>query len=451
VLTDIMHRKSSSGQDTRIAAAILMAVTLIVVSGHVHEAAAQSARNGSIYSRYGIGELQPNASPQGAAMGGAGLALSSFRYANVSNPASLSDQIFTRLTAAAVFQTVNQTDAAQNETTVATGYLDRVQFSFPLMSRRLGLGFSFAPFSRVGYQVQVREELSAVEGIQESAPYQLRLEGRGGIHRVDAGFGLRVAPFLSVGASANFLWGVIEESQSVVFASLAFDRSRTSFSTQLMGFTSTFAASGSARRILGAEDVLALSATITLPTTLTGDRVAGVGLSLDRDTVRAQVDIETSLPIGIGAGIAYELNPSLTFVLDFRYEPWSEFSSNVQFPGYIPGSDTRFKDRHRIGGGVELLPAGRDLLASYFKRIAYRFGAYQDRTYAAPASESTSSVIALTAGLSLPTRIPGTRIDLNLELGTRGTIDNGLVKDRFFKIGLILNVGERWFQKRKLG
>jgi len=340
-------------------------------------AVAQSARSGSVYSRFGVGELLSHSSPQAVAMGGAGLALKSFKYANVGNPASLSDQVFTRLTAGALFQTINQSDAANNQVTVATGYLDRVHFSFPVLSRRLGLGFAFAPFSRVGYQVRIREELPEVEGIQGAAPYRLSYEGRGGIHRLDAGLGLRIAPFLSVGASANFLWGVIEESQTVLFGDFAFNPSRTAFSTQMTGFTGTFAANFSARHVLAAEDELSIATTVMLPTDMKGDRIVAVGTSLDRDTLRAQTNVEANLPIGVGGGFAYELNSSFTMVLDYRYEPWSQFSSNVSFPGYALDSGGSFRDRHRVGGGVELLPAGRDLdiIGKFAERILHDLNA----------------------------------------------------------------------------
>jgi hypothetical protein len=57
---------------------------------------------------------------------------------------------------------------------------------------------------------------------------------------------------------------------------------------------------------------------------------------------------------------------------------------------------------------------------------------------------------AVTAGFSLPTSLSGTRIDLNLEAGTRGTTDGTLVRDNFYRVALHVNFGERWFQERRL-
>ncbi len=60
------------------------------------------------------------------------------------------------------------------------------------------------------------------------------------------------------------------------------------------------------------------------------------------------------------------------------------------------------------------------------------------------------NTLALTGGLSLPAFTPGTRLDINVEVGTRGTTDQNLVRDVFYGVSATLNIGERWFVKRKL-
>jgi hypothetical protein len=103
-----------------------------------------------------------------------------------------------------------------------------------------------------------------------------------------------------------------------------------------------------------------------------------------------------------------------------------------------------------MSGGVEFLPAGEDVLDSFFSRTAYRLGGYYERSYVSPVDGQNINVMAATAGLSLPTMLSGTRIDLNLEVGTRGTTSQNLVRDTFYGISLNVNIGERWFRERKL-
>ena len=83
--------------------------------------------------------------------------------------------------------------------------------------------------------------------------------------------------------------------------------------------------------------------------------------------------------------------------------------------------------------------------------MGYRLGFFYDPVYLSSNPDRKVNTIAVTGGLSLPTRLPGTRIDMNLEVGTRGAADPGLVRERFIRFGLNLNVGERWFMKTRLG
>jgi len=105
----------------------------------------------------------------------------------------------------------------------------------------------------------------------------------------------------------------------------------------------------------------------------------------------------------------------------------------------------------RYSIGVELVPAGSSLQSSYLSRTAYRVGFYRDQLYASPVAGRDVVVIAVTGGLGLPTLFFGTRIDLSFEVGTRGSTDHNLIKDRFIGVSATLNIGERWFVKRKLG
>ena len=131
---------------------------------------------------------------------------------------------------------------------------------------------------------------------------------------------------------------------------------------------------------------------------------------------------------------------------DALYEPWSGFSSSLSFPGFQPGGANLFQDRLRVSGGVELLPAGNDQLEPYLRRTAYRLGFYYDQAYVTPTAGTSITSMAATGGLSLPSVFPGTRLDLGIEVGTRGTTDQGLVRDMFYGVSATLNIGERWFE-----
>jgi hypothetical protein len=132
------------------------------------------------------------------------------------------------------------------------------------------------------------------------------------------------------------------------------------------------------------------------------------------------------------------------------YEPWSNFDGELGLPGFVPGISSSFMDRTRISGGIGFQPSV-NTLDSYFKRVSYRIGIYVDNGYLSISDNVDLTTLALTGGLSLPTLFPGTHLDLNFELGRRGSADFNFVKESFFKIHINVNIGERWFERRKLG
>jgi hypothetical protein len=84
------------------------------------------------------------------------------------------------------------------------------------------------------------------------------------------------------------------------------------------------------------------------------------------------------------------------------------------------------------------------------QRVAYRLGGYYDQAYVAPSDDLSLRTIAVTGGLGLPTAFPGTHLDINFQVGTRGSAEDDFVRDLFVGFSATLNMGERWFRKRKL-
>jgi len=156
---------------------LLMIVWLLLLS--VPTARAQSQTDGSIYSRFGLGQREAYYSPKSRAMGGGGFALRSVDYSNHANPASLSDQIFTRLTGGFTYQGLTETADNADESRLRAGYLDAIQFSFPLITGRLGLGFSFEPYTRVNYRVDTEGSLVVDPDAGTSEPFRTSFHGNG--------------------------------------------------------------------------------------------------------------------------------------------------------------------------------------------------------------------------------------------------------------------------------
>ncbi len=426
------------------AAAFVLGLGLGVYSAH-----AQSNVDGSLYSRFGIGELQSFSSSQIEAMGGVAPSMHSLNYLNFSNPGTWSDLVLTRAAAGFTYQNITISDAAENESRLASGFLNAVQFSFPLLERKLGVAIGFVPYSRVSYHVEQPGTLLPSSTRPDTVDYTVNFEGSGGLQQVVGGLGYRFNSNFSAGVSVQGYFGIIDNGRRTSFLDTGYQQTNVSVETRLAGISATLGSTYSARRLFSDEDVMIVGAAFTLPTSLSGERVRTLGEGLDRDTLGTTDEGSVHLPLRVEGGISYYPGPRWILTAGGKYEPWTDFESDFAFPGLDVGGDP-LSDRIRGGAGVEFIPAGSDLLAPFVARVAYRLGFYYDRSYISPSADEGLNTMALTGGLSIPTQMSGTRIDLNLEVGKRGSAEDNLVQDVFYRLSANVNIGERWFQQTKL-
>lgn len=415
------------------------------------DATAQFQRSGSVYSRFGIGQLKSFHSSQVAAMGGGGYALSSGRYKTFGNPASWSNQVLTGIGGGITMESIRVDDGTSDVATLGSGSLGAIQFGFPIISQQLGVGLSFAPFSETGYTIRVEDVIDSGVSVDDTSAYTIDYLGSGGLHAATAGIGYAVSRRFSVGISGDFLFGLIEKSRETVFEDSDFASTRLSESVRLSGFRATIGVSGNLVNVLRDNDRFSAGLAVTTPASLSGQKVNLFGPVQDADTLGTSTDVDVTIPLGVATGLAYTFDGRWLFIADAEYQPWTNFESSVALPGYTPGSSDGLRDRLRLSTGVEVLPAGNNIFASYLSRVAYRLGVFYDQEYIQPDGLTNINTVGLTGGMSIPLGVPGTRLDVISEIGRRGQTGNGLVRDTFFKFGLNLNIGERWFVKRKLG
>jgi hypothetical protein len=423
----------------------------------VPPAQAQSNGEGTIYSRFGLGTLTEFSSSQSQALGGGGFALRTLNYNPDGNPALWSDQVFTRLSGGAVAQSVVTSDGSGDSGQLSSGNVQAVQFNFPLYERKLGVGLSFQPYSQSNYSAIQRNQVNVGPQQNTEAAYRVNFEGSGGLHRLRGGLGYRINEVLRVGATADLLFGVIESQRRTTWENAQTLRDvLVSDGVQLSGLTTTIGSHLALADVFADDDAFSVGAAVTLPASLSGDRFRTLDEDLARDTLSSRRG-NVTLPLQARLGVSYQPNPTWTFVADGSFDPWSTASSDfsggsadtspVRFP---VGGTATLADRWRLSTGAEVMPAGDDQLAGYFAQIAYRFGGYVEHMYVRPDQQTDLYESAVTAGVSLPTSLSGTRIDLNTRVGTRGTTSNSLVRDTFFGVSLHVNFGERWFTRRKL-
>lgn len=417
---------------------------------------AQSNGEGSIYSRFGVGTLIDFSSSQSQALGGGAYALRSLNYNPNANPALWSDQIYTRFSGSMSYRTINSTDGRGNTSDLTSGTMKALQFSFPLYEQTLGVGISFQPYSRSNYKAVRSGNVEIGPQRDSDVPYHVRFTGSGGLHRLRGGLGYRVNQWLSVGASLDFLFGILESQRRTTFESSALRNVVVSDGTQMSGLSGSLGSHLSFANVFASNDALSVGAAVTLPATLTGTHYRVLNEDLARDTLGTQ-EGKITLPWEGRLGVSYQPDQQWTFVVDGLYAPWTTFSSTFSGlagetnPTRFPtGGESTLTNRWRLSMGAEVLPAGDNSLAGYFAQTVYRLGGYVERMYVRPDGQTNLYAYAATAGISLPTSLSGTRIDLNTIVGMQGTTTDSLVRDTFYGISLHVNFGERWFQRRKL-
>lgn len=420
---------------------------------------AQSTGDGSIYSRFGVGELRTFSSSQSQALGGNGTATRSLNYVGFSNPALWSDQSLTRFSMSANYQETRAEDAEGLTSRTVGGNLNSVHFSFPIYERTLGFAVGFQPISRTNYRVRAPsgDPFSFGPAPDDTTSFATDFDGQGGLQEITGGLGYRINDALSVGASVDFIFGIIEESQRTTFTNPELESTNLTDRTRLSGVTSTLGALLSLDNVIRSDDNFSVGASFTLPTELSGSRTRTVETGVVEDTLGTPTDGSVDLPWRAKAGITYQPDDRWIFTLDGSFEPWSDLSTTFTGSGsgsgssFPVGGEESLTDRWRVSGGAEILPAGDSPGGEPFlRRVAYRLGGYAEQTYVQPSNADPINVLAATGGLSIPTGAAGTRIDLNMEVGTRGTTDANLVRDLFYSITIGVNIGERWFQERLL-
>jgi len=435
---------------TRIQVAI--GTVMVALSLTAPNAVGQSRSDGSVYAKFGLGERRSFFSSQAHGMGVLGTALAGPNYLNPSNPAALADQVFTRFAGGVDFVGVRSKDADDRTSTSSGGTLGAVSFGFPLITRRLGVAAAINPYTVTGYLAQNTGTLPA-DGDEPETAYQVNFEGDGGLHEATLGLGYQVSNNLSLGAAANAVWGIVEFGQRTEYESTSNYLLTTEqlVSTRMSGFSGTLGITFRTSKLVGKSDGFSVGAAFTFPVAIRATRtnIVSQGVVLV-DTVGVPVEGDITLPARVQAGIAYAPSAKWLVLADGIYEPWGDFKSDYVHYGYEPGQQDAFNSRYRIGAGFQYIPAGSDPFASRLKRTALRAGIFVEQAYPQPEPDFKLRTYGVAGGLSFPTLLPGTYLDLSAQIGRRGKATTNLVQDLLYKFSITLNFGERWFLQRRL-
>lgn len=405
----------------------------------------------SPYSFFGIGEEFGTRTVEQITMGSIGAAYSSSYQLNFINPASLSDLRYATYAFGLLNNGLRLQDADTDQTSNSTS-LSYFSVGIPL-GNGIGLVAGMQPTSAVGYSL-----VNTIEDSEGDILDLTQFSGTGAVNRLYGGFGVRLFEGFSVGAEFDFLFGnvtnnVLNLRQNVVLATKNVEDTNIRGGSVKVGaqyrkvikddlHVNAGAAFklGNTLRATGQEDLYSLS--------------IGFGaVETPRDTIfsqrlnaRFKRPTETTLGVGIGRDNKWFAE------IDYS------FRSAYQATGYLDNSSENFAYRNAsaIKAGGFYIPKINSI-SSYWERVTYRAGIRYERTGLAVNGLTTGNTFTdindfgISFGLGLPIgKALPSNLNLAVEMGRKGSMDNGLLQENYVNLRLSLSLNDLWFRKRRI-
>ncbi len=400
----------------------ILAVTLAVCSLAL-------AGEGSVYSRYGIGEIHLGSRGKNSAMGSVGVGMFGETFINFANPAGLSSISRTLVTAGYQYRNYNSEDAS-GTSVIGTGNISEFGLAIPIYSpKKIVLSLGVLPYSTVGYQQEATETVSGNTVIQQ-------FEGRGGLNSAQLSLSYSATSEIAIGITAHYLFGAIYADRTIHFSSSEFFGGSYNQTLSLGGFGLTLG--GLYARIdealgIATDGNVNLGAAFFSGSSLDFDDEILRNFSSNQDTVAVN-DKTINLPFGFSVGLSYS-HSKVTYATDIDFQNWDSYKVN----GISP---TEVQNSLRVGAGVEFLPSD-NFVDSFWDRVSYRLGGYYRVTNIKVNGTSIDEMFA-SGGLGFPLSFDS-RLNVGLEYGIRGTTSSSLIKDTIIRFTVSLTASELMF------
>jgi hypothetical protein len=386
----------------------------------------------SLYSHYGLGDLQSPGFAKNLGMGGLSATVNGNNAINIGNPASYSSIELTTFEAgmASNFAKYKTTDNAVPTDVTNTTMVRYMAFAFPV-SKKWGASVGLVPYSYVGYETGYTQNT----GIGNAHYFY---KGTGGVNQFYIGNAYKFSKNFSLGANVSYLFGNITKQKSVAFESDANAMNTLNTTTYNVGdFNFNY----------GALYTSSISTNFTMAVGLTGALNRNMntvlnainlqyfeknGVSLSRDTGGTSVDAKGKvlIPGYLGGGISFSKTNVWMAGIEYQLQNWSKYTAF--------GKTDSMTNSSKVIFGAEYIHS----------RFQYRVGARYQETNLMVNTQQIKEY-AVSAGLGIPISRAFSYINIAAELAERGALSNGLIREHYLRIMLGLTLSDRWFIQRK--
>ena len=391
------------------------------------------------YSSQGIGNVMNPGLVHNQGMGGIGIGTGNGLNINYANPAMLYKNTLSAFDVALSFERITQRQGNE-QAIVNQGGINYGIFAFPVIAGRWSASLGVAPYSAVGYRIT--EETNA--NGNNSTVRQVQ-EGSGGLNLASFSHGVRLYKNLALGVRLGYLFGAISETRSIFLADAT---GLTSVYEDELYYSDVLVEPGLYfGQKIGKTSTLNLGVVYQPATQIRATRnvtfesqVPGSNAPIgpDQDTVPNQ-QRNVQLPQKIGAGISVDKYLKYTIGVDVSLQNWEEFQS-------YEGNNDGMSNSFAIAAGGQYIPDATSV-DSYLSRVAYRLGFNYHNTPFVVSGRQISE-FGINFGLSLPVSNLSS-INMAFEVGNRGTTEQNLIRENFFKATLGITFNDRWFVRRK--
>ncbi|MBU3027683.1 hypothetical protein KO532_18525 [Zobellia galactanivorans] len=413
--------------------ALLFSISISIFLFNLCSIRAQSeGLTSSPYSLYGLGAINQSSIGRTNGMGYTGIGLKTSNQINNLNPAN-----FALIPQGSFFYDVgikgeyNQySNKADNETKTTLNF-SNLAFAFRV-AENLGAGISLVPYSEMGYSlVGIKTN---IEGSEET--FESNVSGLGGLSELKFNLGYSIIPNFRLGANASFLFGNIEETEAFAINQSTFSSEETTnYSGIRFGLGMQFDIS----------EQLTLGSTVQFPTSLKGNIKRSITKSLDGTEITVEdgasdTSANFNMPLELGIGLSTTLLKSFTVSADYKKNYWDATGQTESLGSYAD------QDIYAIGLEYVKNPSSY----KYADRIRYRTGFNYDNGYLAINGKKVDGY-NITAGIGIPVgQRQRSMMNLSYSYGSKGQIQNILIKENFHLLTLNLSLEDLWFQKRKI-
>ena len=396
-----------------------------------------SAQSSSIYSSFGLGDLDYAYSVRRMGMGQLGTSVADADFVSIINPASLYRIGKTRIEFSLNYNGTFLADNAQKKYYAETDF-GGFAIGIPISSKYgVGVSLGIVPYTNVSYKI--------VDDIVSGNPlvgnYKVEYNGKGGLSKAFFSSSYSTPIDFIIGASFDYYFGNISHLSNIDFGNTSSFSSEYEQNYQYRGVGTTlgFISPDIAKLLeLKSFSDFRLGLSANLFSNLTNDSVFTAKSFIELDTLISGRG-ETIIPAKISLGLSFVLNNKYLFCIDYATQAWSQFKTNNQ-------TSAQLRDAYKLSAGFEYRPL-RELGSTFWEQIILRAGlSYEQSQYFINGRGINQYSASL--GASLPMGSENT-LDFALTYSRRGTKEANLLQEDIIKFGVGFSLGELWFLRQE--